>query len=84
MNDIKISLPDHADASTSASSEKLAEFQHKKNDYEIYSLTDNTEDVSNIGAGEMRNMTALLANKRKKYKSGKADKLVHLECTVER
>ncbi|KAK9894488.1 hypothetical protein P389DRAFT_97249 [Cystobasidium minutum MCA 4210] len=67
LNDIKITLPDHADASTSASSEKIADFQHKKSDYEIYSLTDNTQDVSDIGAGEMRNMTALLANKRKKY-----------------
>lgn len=72
LNDIKITLPDHADASTSASSEKIADFQHKKSDYEIYSLTDNTQDVSDIGAGEMRNMTALLANKRKKYSAGMA------------
>lgn len=71
LNDIKLSLPDHADASTSAPSAKVALFEHKKKDYEVYTLGDNTEDVSNIGAGEMRNMTALLANKRKKYTAGR-------------
>lgn len=69
LNDVKISLPDHADGSTSASSEKLADFEHKKKNYEVYSLTNNTDDVSNIGAGEMHNMTALLASKRRKYTS---------------
>lgn len=81
LNDVKISLPDHADGSTSASSEKLADFEHKKKNYEVYSLTNNTDDVSNIGAGEMHNMTALLASKRRKYTSGTNERL-HVEMNA--
>lgn len=52
-------------------SEKIGSFHVKKSDYDVYTLGSDPAQTANVGGGELRGLTALVADKKGKYASGK-------------
>lgn len=52
--------------------EKLGDLKAKKVNYDVYTLgtDDGSEQANDIGAGEMKSLIPLLANKQRRYSSG--------------
>jgi len=67
FNEAKLKLPNAGSSKT----QKLGTFNAKKTDYEVYSLGEDPQEAARVGAGEMKSLTALFADKRQKtYSAG--------------